>query len=144
MSDNEDTIPYEDEDPTVLINESPSDEFCEYMTNSKKELYEFIVLGPKIPESVAAQDTALLYTYMSILSMLGNSIIKIITNPTEFVLEEELQHYSSDTKELVTNTLNYTDKFFKTNSNINKMVYIHHIKNIFNFYPFLQLPYFPK
>jgi len=148
MYENPDIIEYEEdyvnEDPTALMQESPSDEFDNYMTTQKKKLYLIIVFGPEDPESDLAQDPKLLEKYINKLYMLGKSIIKIITNPTGLILEEELKYYSSDIKNLVKDTLNYTNTFLKYNSNINKMTYIDHIKNIFNVYPFFQLGYFPK
>ena len=150
--DDEDTIDDEDdedddvinEDPTILIQESPSYEFCKYMTEAKKKLYVIIVLGPEDEESAAAQDDTLLEKYIKELDLLGKSIIKLINRPTSLVLEEELKNYSPDTKNLVQDTLHYTNTFLKTNSNINKVPYIDLINNQYTMYPFFQLPLFPK
>ena len=149
--EDEDKVEYEDdyinENSDALTQELLPDEFCEYMIDSKKKLYTIIVLGPNDEESAAAQDNKLLEKYLKELDLLGKSIIKIIKNPTNLQLKEELKNYSSDTKSHVNDTINYTNIFVKNNSNINKMLYIDYINNQFSFYPFYQLsklPYFPK
>lgn len=146
--DNEDIINEEDdvvnEDPTILIQESPSYEFCNYMTEAKKKLYVIIVLGPEDEESAAAQDNTLLEKYIKELDLLGKSLIKVIKNPIGLELKEELKNYSSDTKSHINDTINNTNTFLKNNTNINKMLYIDYINTQFSIYPFFQLPYFPK
>lgn len=146
--ENEDNINEEDddinEDSTALTQELVSDEFCNYMTESKKKLYNIIVIGLKDAADPAAQDDTLLEKYIKELDLLGKSIIKMITNPTGLILEEELKNYSSDTVRHVNDTLNYTNTFLKNNTNINKLLYTHYINNQFSTFPFFQLPLFPK
>ena len=145
---NEDVINEEDdvinEDPTALIQESPSYEFCNYTTEAKKKLYLIIVFGPEDEESAAAQDNTLLEKYIKELDLLGKSLIKVIKNPIGLELKEELKNYSSDTKSHINDTINNTNTFLKTNTNINKMLYIDYINTQFSIYPFVQLPLFPK
>jgi hypothetical protein len=128
--------------PIDLLHDYPSEDFCNYITKKKYELFEKIIVKDENIELNEEEDHEVEEDYIKISDILAQSIINIINNP--LVMDDELKKYVNENiRDLVNDIFNYIQSFVLKNTNINKMIYEFYIVNQFRIYPFIQLPYLP-
>jgi hypothetical protein len=131
--DNDDN---DDNDDIILNEESPMDideNFKNNVVNLKRTLYENTVLSPELGTS-KAQTTEVLNEYLNHI----NNINILCLNAQNGKINNNLNKFPKETRELISNLLIWITDYFKKNEVVDTIPYASYINKSFKEYPFVQ------
>ena len=126
---------YNDED-SILNEESPADideNFKKNIVNLKHELYENIVLSPKL-NTEEAQSVNVFKKYLENI----NNVNILFVNAQKGEISNNLDQFPEETRELISNLLIWIEEYFKKNEVVDTIPYASYIHKSFIEYPFVQ------
>jgi len=124
--DNDDII---NEEPPMDIDEN----FKKNIVNLKRTLYENTVLSPELGTS-QAQTTEVLNEYLNHV----NNVYNLSINAQNGKINNNLNKFPKETRELISNLLIWIADYFKKNEVVDTIPYVSFIYKSFKEYPFVQ------
>lgn len=124
--DNDDII---NEEPPMDIDEN----FKKNIVNLKRTLYENTVLSPELGTS-EAQTTEVLNEYLNHV----NNVYNLSINAQNGKINNNLNKFPKETRELISNLLIWIADYFKKNEVVDTIPYVSFIYKSFKEYPFVQ------
>ena len=125
-----------DDDEIIQNEEVPIDideNFKNNVVNLKHELYENTVLSPKL-NTDEAQSMDPLEKYLENI----NNVYILSINAQKGKINNNLNNFPKDTRELISNLLIWIAKYFKKNEVVDTIPYKRYIEQSFKEYPFVQ------
>ena len=126
-----------DGDGDIILNEEPpmgmNENFKNNVLNLKHTLYENTVLSPELGTS-KTQTTEVLNEYLNHI----NNINILCLDAQNGKINNNLNKFPKETRELISNLLIWIADYFKRNEVVDTIPYASYIKKSFKEYPFVQ------